>query len=309
MQLRQIRDFLALRQNNFSISQTALELNKAQSSLSRSLLMLEDELQHPIFVRKGRRLLGLTAFGESLVDEFEKIALLQDNVMQKSKFVGQVNAGVINIATTHTQARYFIPNVVLGMRKRYPQIEINLQQGNPTQLMQMLRTRESDFAVCTEAIESQSDLAYQSCYHWRHVIIVPKDHKLAQMQAISLSELSEFPLVTYVFGFTGRSYFQDRLKSLQLDPKIALSATDTDVIKHYVRLGVGVGVIANICYEPNLDGDLRTLEITDDQHNFDTKIAWLKEKYLTATMRHTLQEVLLEGHKTHTTTSIDKRPS
>ena len=298
MQLRQIREFLMLRKNKFSISNTAVEMNKAQSSLSRSLLLLEEEMRQPIFLRRGRRLLGLTPFGESLVPEFERMAVIENNIAARVRQKDQISQGEITIATTHTQARYYIPDVVLDMRRHFPSIKISLQQGNPLQLITMLRSREADFAVCTEAIETAADLDYKTCYHWRHVVIVPSGHPLANRREIDLKTLARYPLVTYVFGFTGRRHFQDSLNKAGLQPEVALSAMDTDVIKHYVRLGVGIGVIANICFEPTRDEDLRVLEISDVRDRFETKIAWLKEKYLTRAMRHTLRSVLNEGRKT-----------
>ena len=246
----------------------------------------------PLFERKGKRLVEPTPVCRALAREVDGIEQSLENIRAIADEYRMETSGEVRIATTHTQAKYFLPEVMLEFRQRYPAIAIHLLQGTPAQLVEMLREGKADIAVCTEEIGRASGLLSEKCYDWNHGLVLPEGHALADGE-LTLARIARFPLLTYVFGFTGRSKLHNAFLDAGLEMDVAFSATDTDVILSYVRLGFGAGLIAKMAYSHIHDNDL---VLRDLSHLFPvstTHVAWAKNKYLRA--YHTdLVSLLLE---------------
>ncbi len=276
-QLRIIRETV---RKNFNLTDVANALFTSQSGVSKHILDLEDELGVELFIRKGRRLLGLTEPGKELLVMAERILLETKNIKQLGKQFSSSDKGQLTIATTHTQARYALPQVVSVFKKKYPNVHLALHQGSPTEIVQMLIEGKADFGIATESLDSIPELITFPYYSWHHAVIAPKDHPLSQNKKISLSDLEEYPLVTYHEGFTGRKSIDDAFTKSGISPDIVMSALDADVIKTYVELGLGIGIIASMAYQQERDAGLTLL---DSEHLFSTnttKIAIRKGYFL-----------------------------
>jgi LysR family cys regulon transcriptional activator len=199
--------------------------------------------------------------------------------------------GVLHIATTHTQAKYFLPKPILRFREKYPGVRIYMDEGSPEQLINKLHTRKADIAICTEKVAEDSYLIVKPCYQWSHILIAPKNHSLAHGE-ITLERLASFPVLTYSLGFTGRSNIDLAFNALTSQLDIILSAADTDVIKTYVRLGMGIGIIAGMAYDEKTDDDLTRFDLSHLIPHSKTKIAYLKNNYLPKYGHHFIDELL-----------------
>ncbi|MGR4067530.1 HTH-type transcriptional regulator CysB [Halomonas sp. LR3S48] len=260
MKLQQLRYVWEVTRHNLNVSATAQSLFTSQPGISKQIRLLEDELGVEIFARSGKHLTRVTPAGESIVELAGQVLRLTDNIKQVAQEHSDERRGSLSIATTHTQARYALPPVIGEFTRKYPDVALHMQQGTPKQIAQMVSDGMADFAICTESLELFTDLILLPCYRWNRCVLVPRGHPLADGGELTLERLAEQPIVTYVFGFTGRSQLDDAFRAGGLTPNVVLTAADADVIKTYVRLGLGVGIVAHMAYDPELDEDLVALE-------------------------------------------------
>ncbi len=257
-QLRIIRETI---RQDFNLTLASEALHTSQSGVSKHIRDLEDELGVQLFIRKGKRLLGLTDAGGALAAIVERMLLDAQNLRQLAADFNQVDEGELTIATTHTQARYVLPQIVARFKQDFPKVHLILQQASPTEIVEMLLKGEADIGIATESLTTEEELCSIPYYQWQHSVIVPQDHPLARQTSITLDELAKWPIITYHGGFTGRSKIDETFKKAGLQPDIVLSALDADVIKTYVELGIGVGIIASIAFDPIKDRRLCQLEV------------------------------------------------
>jgi len=260
MKLQQLRYLLEIEKQNLNISKAAVVLCTSQSGVSKQIKLLEDELGIELFERNSRKLTALTTAGERIVILAKSVLNKVDDIKQiAAEFTNEPKS--ISIATTHTQARYVLPIVVEKFLSLNPNVNLNLQQGTPEQVATLLENNEVDIAIATEVLASRDALVALPCYQWSRSIIVKKDHALAAKNKLTMADIVKYPIITYVQGFTGR-YKQDEVfKQYKMEPNIVLTAVDADVIKTYVRLGLGIGIIANMAFSPEQDSDLHVLNV------------------------------------------------
>lgn len=294
MNLIQIKLLSILQETNFSLSQAAQKINAVQSAASRQLQLLETEIGSPLFERKGRKLIAMTPLGNRIMKEVNLIIQSQKNIQSIAEKYLDSNQGVLRIATTHTQAKYFLPKPILRFREKYPSVRIYIDETSPAQIIDKLKERKADFGICTEKLTDNNDLFIKSCYEWCHAALMPKYHPLATGD-ISLEQLSKFPVLTYGLGFSGRSNIELSIQKSFSALDIVLSAADTDIIKTYVRLGLGVGIIADMAYDKNIDTDLVARDLSHIIPCSKTKIAYLKNNYLPLYGQHFIDEILISS--------------
>ncbi|PHM74185.1 HTH-type transcriptional regulator CysB [Xenorhabdus kozodoii] len=284
MKLQQLRYIVEVVNHNLNVSSTAEGLYTSQPGISKQVRMLEDELGIQIFARSGKHLTHVTPAGEEIVRISREVLSKIDSIRSVASEHTYPDRGSLYIATTHTQARYALPPVIKGFIERYPNVSLHMHQGSPTQIAEEVCKGNSDFAIATEALHLYSDLIMLPCYHWNRSIVVTKDHPLANKQNVTIEELAEYPIVTYTFGFTGRSELDVAFDRAGLKPKIVFTATDADVIKTYVRLGLGIGVIASMAIEPVQDSDLVRIDMRDQFGYSTTKIGFRRSSFLRSYM-------------------------
>jgi LysR family cys regulon transcriptional activator len=291
MNLSQIELLRVLQETNLNLSKAAEKMHIVQSAVSRQLQLFEAELGSPLFERQGKKLIGMTTLGLSIMDEVAVINRAKSNIQHIAADFLDSNKGTLHIATTHTQAKYFLPKPISRFREKYPGVSIYMVQASPEQLIDQLHTRKADIAICTERVDQVADLIVKTCYEWHHALVVPQNHPLCEGE-ISLERLSKFPILTYSFGYTGRSNIESAFNAANLELDIILAAADTDVIKTYVRLGLGVGLIAGMAYDPLADKDLVVRNLSHLISSSSTKIAYLKHNYLPLYSQHFISELL-----------------
>ncbi|MDR0218715.1 MAG: HTH-type transcriptional regulator CysB [Enterobacteriaceae bacterium] len=284
MKLQQLRYIVEVVNHNLNVSSTAEGLYTSQPGISKQVRMLEDELGIQIFARSGKHLTHVTPAGEEIVRISREVLSKIDSIRSVASEHTYPDRGSLYIATTHTQARYALPPVIKGFIQRYPNVSLHMHQGSPTQIAEEVCKGNSDFAIATEALHLYSDLIMLPCYHWNRSVVVTKEHPLAARQNVTIEELSEYPIVTYTFGFTGRSELDMAFDRAGRKPKIVFTATDADVIKTYVRLGLGVGVIASMAIEPTQDSDLVRIDMRDKFSYSTTKIGFRRSSFLRSYM-------------------------
>ncbi|MCT8341644.1 MULTISPECIES: HTH-type transcriptional regulator CysB [Photorhabdus] len=284
MKLQQLRYIVEVVNHNLNVSSTAEGLYTSQPGISKQVRMLEDELGIQIFSRSGKHLTHVTPAGEEVVRISREVLSKIDAIRSVASEHTYPNRGSLYIATTHTQARYALPPVIKGFIERYPQVSLHMHQGSPTQIAEAVSKGSADFAIATEALHLYEDLIMLPCYHWNRTLVVTSDHPLAGKESVSIEELAEYQLVTYTFGFTGRSELDVAFDKVGLKPKIVFTATDADVIKTYVRLGLGVGVIANMAVDPVQDNDLVCIDMRDKFSYSTTKIGFRRSSFLRSYM-------------------------
>ncbi|AOM40106.1 HTH-type transcriptional regulator CysB [Xenorhabdus hominickii] len=284
MKLQQLRYIVEVVNHNLNVSSTAEGLYTSQPGISKQVRMLEDELGIQIFARSGKHLTHVTPAGEEIVRISREVLSKIDSIRSVASEHTYPDRGSLYIATTHTQARYALPPVIKGFIERYPNVSLHMHQGSPTQIAEEVCKGNSDFAIATEALHLYSDLIMLPCYHWNRSVVVTKDHPLANRQNVTIEELAEYPIVTYTFGFTGRSELDVAFDRAGLKPKIVFTATDADVIKTYVRLGLGVGVIASMSVEAVQDSDLVRIDMRDKFSYSTTKIGFRRSSFLRSYM-------------------------
>lgn len=296
MKLQQLRYIVEVLNHNLNVSATAESLYTSQPGISKQVRMLEDELGVQIFGRSGKHLTHVTDAGQEII----KIAQLMLSQVEAIKTVAgeytQPDQGKLNIATTHTQARYALPRMIKEFMQRYPNVSLHMHQGSPEQISEAAAKGRADFAIATEALHLYQDLIMLPCYHWNRSIIAPPDHPLGQLEQVSITDLGNYPIVTYVHGFTGRSELDRAFSEAGIHPNVVFTATDADVIKTYVRMGLGVGVIASMAIDSSQDADLLKIPA---EHLFapsTTKIGFRKGSFLRSYMFD-----FLEGFAPHLT--------
>lgn len=272
MKLQQLRYIWEVTRHNLNVSATAQSLFTSQPGISKQIRLLEDELGVEIFARSGKHLTRVTPAGQSIVELAGQVLRTVDNIKQVAQEHSDDRRGSLSIATTHTQARYALPPLISEFTRKYPDVALHMQQGTPKQIAQMVSEGQADFAICTEALELFNDLVLLPCYRWNRCVLVPEDHPLAKLGDLTLERLAQYPLVTYVFGFTGRSQLDDAFRNEGLTPNVVLTAADADVIKTYVRLGMGVGIVAHMAIDPEADTDLVPLDASHLFESSTTKI-------------------------------------
>ncbi len=280
MNFQQLRIIQETVRQNYNLTEAANALFTSQSGVSKHIKDLEDELGVELFIRKGKRLLGLTDPGKELVKIVERILLDAKNVKRLAEQFSNRKQGRLTIATTHTQARYALPPVVTQFKKAFPQVHLVLHQASPGEIVSMLLDGHADIGIATEALESVSELASFPYYSWHHAIIVPHGHPLESVRLLTLEAIAEFPVITYHEGFTGRTGIDQTFAKAGLLLDIAMSALDADVIKTYVELGLGVGIVASMAFNPERD---TKLNLFDSSHLFEkntTNISVRRGHYL-----------------------------
>ncbi|MGL4207039.1 MAG: HTH-type transcriptional regulator CysB [Aeromonadaceae bacterium] len=284
MKLQQLRYIVEVANHSLNVSATAESLYTSQPGISKQVRMLEDELGVQIFERSGKHLTQITPAGREVLKISQEILAKVESIRSVAGQYTHPDQGNLNISTTHTQARYALPSVIRSFIKRYPQVSLHMHQGSPAQLSESVAKGTTDFAIATEALHLYQDLVMLPCYHWTRSMLVPKGHPLTELEHVGIAELAQYPLVTYTFGFTGRSELDAAFNRAGYEPRIVFTATDADVIKTYVRMGLGVGVIASMAIDPETDTDL--VEI-DGSHLFQfstTKICFRRGIFLRSYM-------------------------
>lgn len=294
MNLNQIELLRLLQQTDFNLSKAAEKMHVVQSAVSRQLQLLETELGAPLFERQGKRLLGLTPLGDSVMAEVEQIHQAKKNIQAMAEDFRDNRNGTLHIATTHAQAKYLLPGPVQKFRARFPGIKIYMVQSSPTNLLSLLHQHQADIAICTEKLADDDKLIVKPCYRWHHVAIFPPGHDLSHGE-LTLQRLAHYPILTYTPGFTGRGAIERAFAAAGQKPDIILAAADSDVIKTYVRLGLGVGIIAGAAYEPQQDGDLLARDLGHLIPALTTKIAYLKQLFLPTYCRFFIDELVEAG--------------
>lgn len=282
MNFQQLRSVRETARRGFNLTEVATMLYTSQPGVSRQIRELEDELGVEIFMRAGKRLTGLTPPGEALLPIVERLPLEAENPRRAGADFTASERGRLSVAATHSQARYALPQVVRDFRALYPQVSLHLHQGSPRQVAEMLLSGEADIGVATEALAGYERLVTLPCYRWSHSVVVPPGHPLLQESGpVTLQALARHPVITYDTGYTGRAHIDDAFAGAGLAPDIVLTAMDADVIKTYVELGMGVGVIASIAFDAERDRHLRAI---DARHLFEVNLtrlalrrgAWLR---------------------------------
>ena len=255
-QLRIIRETV---RQNFNLTEASAALYTSQSGVSKHIKDLEDELGVQLFIRKGKRLLGLTEPGQALLGIVERMLVDADNIKRLADDFNKVDEGTLTIATTHTQARYVLPPIVNQFKKAFPKVHLILQQASPVEVAEMLLQGEADIGIATESLTAEENLASVPFYNWQHSIITPQNHPLTQKSPIGIEDLAQYPIITYHGGFTGRSKIDKAFEESGLDFNIVMSALDADVIKTYVELGMGIGIVNDVAYDPERDYRLKQI--------------------------------------------------
>jgi LysR family cys regulon transcriptional activator len=260
MNLQQLKYVCAVVDHGLNVSDAAAALFTSQPGISKQIRQLEDELGLTVFVRQGKRLAALTPAGEIVIATARRALREIANLKRVAEEFRGEDAGTLAIATTHTQARYVLPRVLREFAGRYPKVRVVLHQGNPLQVAEQTARGDVDVGIATEALADFPELVTLPCYEWNRVVLVPKRHPLAKTKPLTLEALAKFPIVTYDFSFTGRSAINAAFAAKGLEPNVVLTALDSDVIKTYVELGMGVGIIAQMAYDPARDTAFEKLD-------------------------------------------------
>jgi LysR family cys regulon transcriptional activator len=278
--LQQLRYLCAVVDNGLNVSDAAEALYTSQPGISKQIRQLEDELGLRVFVRQGKRLTSLTPAGEVVVATARRALREIANLKRVADEFRTEDAGVLGIATTHTQARYVLPPVLSKVAARFPKVRLVLHQGNPVQVAEQTLSGDVDVGIATEAVGDSPQLITLPCYRWNRGVLVPKGHPLAKVRPLTLEAVASYPIVTYDFAFTGRSAINAAFTARGLEPNVVLSALDADVIKTYVELGMGVGIVAAMAFDPAKDVGF---EMLDASHLFaasTTRLALRKGVFL-----------------------------
>ena len=265
MNLQQLKYLCAVVDHGLNVSAAALALFTSQPGISKQIRQLEDELGLRVFVRQGKRLASLTPAGEIVVATARRALRELANMKRVAEEFRQEDTGTLSIATTHTQARYVLPKVISAFAARFPKVRVVLHQGNPIQVAQQTAGADVDIGIATEALADYPELVSLPCYRWNRCVLVPKGDPLAQVKPLTLEALAKRPIVTYDFAFTGRSAINAAFAAKGLEPNVVLTALDADVIKTYVELGMGAGIVAQMAYDADKD---TAFEMLDASHLF-----------------------------------------
>ncbi len=280
MKLQQLRYFLAVVDNGFNITAASETLYTSQPGVSKQLKLLEQELEVSLFARHGKSLHGLTKAGQMLYDKASIVLREIENIKEQAIELKRDNEGTLSIGTTHTQARYVLPEVLQAFREKYPQVKVELYQGSSEQIAELMQRGEIDFAIASSSAGKKPNMVSLPCFHWDRALVLPKDHPLLEKEYIELADLAQYPLVTYVQGKPEESSLVQAFTDLGLTPNISITARDADVIKEYVRKGLGIGIIASMAYNPDYDSDLVAVSTDDFLPHCTTWIGFQEHIYL-----------------------------
>lgn len=259
MKLQQLKYLVEVERRGLNVSDAAAALFTSQPGISKQIRLLEEELGVTVFERSGKRLTGITAAGRLVLDQADKVLRETANLTRVGADFAAESKGLLTLATTHTQARYALPEVVRRFVVRHPGIRLHVQQGSPVQVSQWLLDGSAELGIATEALDRHAELVTLPCYQWSHKVVAPKGHPLLAKEPLTLAALAHYPLVTYDATFTGRSHIDRAFERQGLTPNVVLTAIDSDVIKTYVELGLGVGIIAEMAFDPARDIHLAAL--------------------------------------------------
>jgi LysR family transcriptional regulator, cys regulon transcriptional activator len=280
MKLQQLRYFIAVVENGFNITAASDKLYTSQPGVSKQLKLLEEELDVCLFARNGKSLYGLTKAGQMLYDKSVVILREIDNIKEQAVELKRDNEGTLTIATTHTQARYVLPEVLQLFREKYPQVKLELYQGSSDQIADLMKRGDVDFAIASSSGAKRPNMVTLPCFHWDRALVLPMGHPLLEKEDIELADLAEYPLITYVQNDKQQSSLNQAFAEAGVEPNIAITARDADVIKEYVRKGLGVGIIASMAFDPYIDNDLVAVSTVDILPNCTTWIGFQEHTYL-----------------------------
>jgi len=281
MNFQQLKSVVEAVKSGYNLTEVARNLNTSQPGVSRQILELEDELGVDLFTRSGKRLTGLSNAGIRLLPVIEQILVGAQNLKRGGEDLQNLNEGTLSVGATHTQARYVLPHVVRDFRERFPHVSLHLHQGSPTQIAEMITQGVVDIGIATEVLAQQKDVIVLDSYRWTHSVVVPRGHKLTKTKELALKDIASYPIITYQIGYTGRAHIDAAFKAASVEPDIVLTAMDADVIKTYVELGLGIGIIASVAWDDDRD---RSLALLDAGHLFPvntTRIGFSRSHWLT----------------------------
>jgi len=256
MNLHQFRFVQEAARRNLNLTEAAKALHTSQPGVSKAIIELEEELGIEIFARHGKRLKRITEPGQHVLKSIELIMREVGNLKRIGEQFSAEDSGTLSIATTHTQARYVLPVPVAKLREHYPKVNVSLHQGAPDQVARMLIDEVAEIGIATESLSNYDELVTLPCYEWQHVLVIPPDHPLARKERLTLEDIAQEPIITYHPSFTGRTKIDQAFAARKLTPRIALEAIDSDVIKTYVRLGLGIGIVAEMAVKDDVHSDL-----------------------------------------------------
>ncbi|MDO9365847.1 MAG: HTH-type transcriptional regulator CysB [Methylotenera sp.] len=262
MKLHQLRYLHEVVRQGLNITSAAEALFTSQPGISKQIQLFEEELGLQVFQRNGKRLTGVTEPGAQILALATKVMRDIDNIKRVGEEFSDVDTGTLTIATTHTQARYKLPAAVKAFMSKYPKVKLNIHQGNPSQVAEQVANGDADIGIATEYISDYEDLLCLPCYHWNRCVVVPHGHPLLAEGVLTLEKLATYPLITYDFGFTGGTLVSKTFSEAGLTPNVVLTAIDADVIKTYVTLGLGVGLLANMAYDAERDSNLAMIDVS-----------------------------------------------
>ncbi|MDE2056985.1 MAG: HTH-type transcriptional regulator CysB [Betaproteobacteria bacterium] len=280
MKLQQLRYLVEVAQAGLNVSQAAENLHTSQPGISKQIRLLEEELGVDVFVRNGKRIVGITEPGMRIVKMAQNVLLEAKNLREAGREFSHESAGSLTIATTHTQARYVLPNIIHQFAQRYPLVKLVLHQGNPIDVSEEVVAGKADIAIATDGMDQFADLCVLPCYQWNRCLVVKPNHPLLAEKKLTLKKLAEYPLITYDFSFTGRSKINQAFEREELTPNVVLTALDADVIKTYVELDMGVGIIAAMAYDKERDSGLRAIDVSHLFENSTTRIGIRRGAFL-----------------------------
>ena len=280
MKFHQLRYVHEVVRQHLNISAASEALHTSQPGVSKQIQLLEEELGLQIFQRNGKRLVGITEPGRKIVDLAARVMLDMQNIKRVGDEYSQEDSGELTIATTHTQARYRLPAAVKQFMAQYPNVKLTIHQGNPSQVTEQVAAGEADIGIATENISKDERLSCLPCYEWNRCLVVPPDHPLLQKKSLGLKDLVNYPLITYDFAFTGGTLVSKVFHDAGLQPNVVFTAIDADVIKTYVNLGLGIGLIANMAYDDTRDAPLKSLDCSHLFPNSTTYLGVRRDAFL-----------------------------
>lgn len=286
--LSQLRTLVAICDNDLNVTAAAQQLRTSQPAVSKQLSTLEQALGAPLFYRNGKRFQYETVHCREILPLAREVLLKCDNLLALSQPQDDLS-GTLQIGTTHTQARYVLPRVLAAFRREYPKVAVEIRQGAPAELVRQLSSNQLDFVLCTEALETNANFRTMVSFSWNRCLLLPPAHPLTKTRTLSLKALAKHPMVTYTPGFTGRSAFDAVFAAAGLTPQVSVAATDADVIKTYVRLNFGIGIVAEMAYDEEKDKDLLMRPLGHLFPAMQVRLAYQREKFLTAGMQRFIE--------------------
>lgn len=272
MKLHQLRYISEVAQRDLNVSEAADALYTSQPGVSKQIRLLESEIGVPIFTRAGKRLTRITPAGEQILRRARTILREVEHIKHIGEEYQNEQRGNFTIATTHTQARYFLPNIIPHFLKRFPDVKLTLKQGYPEEISQMVVDGNADMVLATEAVSTHEDLIALPCYQWNRCALMLPDHPLLELKSVTLEDIARYPIITYDFAFAGRTLVSETFENARIEPNIVFTALDSDVIKTYVELGLGVGLLATMAYDKQKDKNLRMIDL---EHLFPPSTTWV----------------------------------